>query len=361
MTSVTGLTVEAYTISTDAPESDGTLEWHSTTMIVVEISAGDMKGLGYTYGDAAVADVITRTLAPIVVGRDAMAIAGAHAAMRRAVRNIGGSGIASSAIAAVDIALWDLKARLLDVSLLTLLGAAREAVPVYGSGGFTSYSVDRLQRQLSDWVQDGIDAVKMKVGRDACADRDRVDAARRAIGDRPRLFVDANGAYSRKQALEQAEIFATDHVEWFEEPVSSDDREGLHLIRDRAPAGIDIAAGEYAYVPDDFRDLLAAGAVDVLQADATRCGGITGFLEAGALCDAWNLPLSTHTAPGVHAFVGCAVPRVRHIEYFYDHVRIERMAFDGVLTPFGGLLRPDVSRPGLGLTLKRADLERFAA
>jgi L-alanine-DL-glutamate epimerase-like enolase superfamily enzyme len=358
---VTKLMVEAYTIPTDAPESDGTLEWHATTLVVVQVVAGDTLGLGYVYGDAMTADVIAREMTPIVVGQDAMATAALHAAMRRAVRNVGGSGIASTAIAAVDIALWDLKARLLNVPLVTLLGAARDAVPVYGSGGFTSYSIDRLQQQLADWTREGLGAVKMKVGRDAVADVERVAAARQAIGDGPQLFVDANGAYSRKQALHQADLFATHRVEWFEEPVSSDDREGLRLIRDRAPAGMDIAAGEYAYVPGDFLTLLTAGAVDVLQADATRCGGVTGFLEAGALCDAWNLPLSAHTAPGIHAHLGCAVPRVRHIEYFYDHVRIERIAFDGVLTPTSGLLRPDTSRPGLGLILKRSDLARFAA
>jgi L-alanine-DL-glutamate epimerase-like enolase superfamily enzyme len=202
--------------------------------------------------------------------------------------------------------------------------------------------------------------VKMKVGRDAGVDPARVHAARAAIGDRAQLFVDANGAYTRKQALALALRFAEDDVRWFEEPVSSDDLDGLRLIRDRAPAGMDIAAGEYGFDPFYFRRMLDAGAVDVLQADATRCGGVSGFLAAHALCDARGLPLSAHCAPALHVHLGCALPRVCHIEYFHDHQRIERMLFDGVTVPREGLLSPDLGRPGLGLDLKGADAQRFA-
>ncbi len=265
------------------------------------------------------------------------------------------------AISAVDIALWDLKARLLDLPLSILLGPVRESVPVYGSGGFTSYSEKQLQNQLAGWVEQGITRVKMKIGHDAKADIRRVHAAREAIGRNVELFVDANGAYSRKQALEQAQKFAGLNVSWFEEPVSSDDLAGLRLLRDRVPAGMEIAAGEYGYDSGYFRRMLAAGAVDVLQADATRCGGITGFLQAAALCEAHHLPLSAHTAPSVHTHLGCAATPLRHLEYFHDHVRIEKAFFDGVRSPVNGQLEPDLSRPGMGIELKRADAQRFAA
>jgi L-alanine-DL-glutamate epimerase-like enolase superfamily enzyme len=260
----------------------------------------------------------------------------------------------------VDIALWDLKARLLDVPLVGLLGAVRDSAPVYGSGGFTSYSTRQLCQQLAGWVRQGIPRVKMKVGTDPRDDAERVRAARDAIGLEAELFVDANGAYDRKQALAFAEIFAESGVSWFEEPVTSDDLEGLRLMRDRAPAGMDIAAGEYGYDLWYFRHMLDVGAVDVLQADATRCAGITGFMRAGALCEARSLPFSAHTAPSVHAHPACALPALRHVEYFHDHARIERMLFDGALEPIHGELRPDRSRPGLGLILKRADAARFA-
>jgi L-alanine-DL-glutamate epimerase-like enolase superfamily enzyme len=290
-----------------------------------------------------------------------MAPAASWNAMVSRIRNLGRPGIASMSISAVDIALWDLKARLLNVPLLTLFGAVRNSVPIYGSGGFTSYSDKQLQKQLAGWVEQGITRVKMKVGRNARADIARVRDARTAIGAEAELFVDANGAYSRKQALAQAERFADMNVSCFEEPVSSDDLAGLRLLRDRVPAGMDIAAGEYGYEAGYFRDMLGAGAVDVLQADATRCGGITGFLQVAALCEAHHVPLSAHTAPSVHTHLGCAVTPLRHLEYFHDHVRIENILFDGIRSPVNGELSPDLSRPGMGIEFKRADAQRFAA
>jgi L-alanine-DL-glutamate epimerase-like enolase superfamily enzyme len=350
-----------YRIPTDFPESDGTLEWNSTTLVVVRAHAGNEIGVGYTYADTATASVVHNLLADVVERRDAMAVGACWNAMVGRTRNLGRPGIVSMAISAVDTALWDLKARLLNLPLVTLLGAVRAAAPVYGSGGFTSYPERKLQSQLRGWVEHGIPRVKMKIGRDAAADISRVRAARKAIGRDAELFVDANGAYSRKQALAQAQAFTEFGVKWFEEPVSSDDLAGLHLLRDRAPAGIDIAAGEYGYDLTYFQRMLAAEAVDVLQADATRCGGFTGFLEVAALCQAFHVPLSAHCAPALHMHVCCAATPIRHIEYFHDHVRIERMFFDGVRPPVNGELQPDLSRPGMGLELKRADAQRFAA
>lgn len=352
-----GIEVAAYTIPTDFPEADGTLGWRQTTVVVVEAISGDVRGVGYTYANVATGRLIVDTLTDVVIGQDVMDIPGAWCAMVHSIRNLGRPGMVSMAIAAVDVALWDLKARLLDVSLLNLLGAVRDSVPVYGSGGFTSYPIPRLTEQLAGWVAAGIPRVKMKIGTHSADDVDRVRAVRDAIGPEAELFVDANGAYSRKFALRQAERFAALDVNWFEEPVSSDDLEGLRLLRDRAPLGIEIAAGEYGYDLWYFRHMLEAGAVDVLQADATRCGGISNFLRVGALCEARSLPLSAHTAPSLHAHPCCALAPVRHVEYFHDHARIEHMLFDGALTPVNGALHPDRGRPGLGLVIKRRDAE----
>jgi L-alanine-DL-glutamate epimerase-like enolase superfamily enzyme len=347
--------VSAFAVPTETPESDGTLQWDKTTLVLVEVTAEARVGLGYSYADQATATLIKSTLADVVVGMNPMDVGGAHSAMVHQIRNLGRPGIASMAISAVDNALWDLKAKLLDLSLLDLLGAVREGAEIYGSGGFTSYSIGKLQEQLGGWAAEGIKSVKMKIGRDPASDLERVRAARKAVGPAVRLFVDANGAYTRKQALSQAQKFAKLDVTWFEEPVSSDDLEGLRLIRDRAPAGMNIAAGEYGYDPTYFRRMLDAGAVDVLQADATRCTGLTGFLQAGALCDSFHLPFSFHCGPSMHAAVACAVPAFWIGEYFFDHVRIERMFFDGVLLPVKSRLVPDRSRPGFGLEFKRAD------
>ncbi len=352
--------VSAYTIPTDFPESDGTIAWDKTTIVIVHARAGNLTGIGYSYADVSTAKLIDSLLKHVVEGRDAMDVNGAWLEMVRAIRNLGRPGIASMAISAVDIALWDLKARLLRLPLAKLLGAIRTGIPVYGSGGFTSYSKEQLQRQLSGWVGSGIRMVKMKVGREPADDPQRVRTAREAIGKEPRLFVDANGAYTRKQALELAERFRDDSdVSWFEEPVSSDDLEGLRLMRDRGPAGMEIAAGEYGYDANYFRHMLQADAVDVLQADATRCGGISGFLQAAALCAARSLPLSAHTGPSVHMHVCCAVEKAVHVEYFHDHVRIEHMLFDGVVKPEDGQLHPDLAREGLGLELRADDASRY--
>lgn len=353
------LTVTVATIPTDFPESDGTFAWDKTTIVIAEATSGAVSGLGYTYADLSTATLIESLLTKVVVGRDAMDIPGTWNAMVHAVRNLGRPGTSSMAISAVDIALWDLKSNLLRLPLVKLLGAVRSNIAVYGSGGFTSYSDDQLRTQLSHWVESGVRMMKMKVGREPACDVERVRCAREAIGQAPKLFVDANGAYNRKQALKLASVFKESGISWFEEPVSSDDLEGLRLIRDRAPEGISIAAGEYGYDAGYFRRMLDAGAVDILQADATRCGGITGFLQADVLCAAHNLPLSAHTAPAVHMHVCCAAPRAVHLEYFHDHVRIENLIFDGVQSPRNGELAPDLSRYGLGLDIRREALSRY--
>lgn len=356
------LEVAAYTVPTDAPEADGTLSWEATTIVVVHARSGDDQGVGYTYADVSTARLVQSKLAGVVEGRDAMSPQSSWLAMVGAIRNLGRPGISSMAIAAVDLALWDLKARLLGLPLCRLIGMAHDHLPVYGSGGFTAYSLARLQEQLAGWVERGIPRVKMKVGSVPGDDPERVRCARDAIGPNAELFVDANGAYTRKQALDLAERFRADSgVSWFEEPVSSDDLEGLRLLRDRAPAGMNVAAGEYGYDANYFHRMLEAGAVDVLQADVTRCAGVTELLRVDGLCRARGLPLSLHCGPAIHLHPGLALGQLVHLEYFHDHVRIEHLLFDGVINPRQGALHPDLSRPGNGLELKRSEAERYAA
>ncbi len=361
-TAIDRLEVGAYTIPTDGPEADGTLSWSQTTIVVVHAAGGGERGRGYTYADLATAQLIETKLTAVVEGADALSPQAAWSAMVGAVRNLGRPGISSMAIAAVDLALWDLKARLLGLPLCRLLGPVRDRVPIYGSGGFTSYDRERLQRQLRDWVRRGIPRVKMKVGSAPEDDPQRVRWAREAIGPDVELFVDANGAYRRRQALELAERFHADAgVSWFEEPVSSDDLAGLRLVRDRAPAGVEVAAGEYGYDAVYFRRMLDAGAVDVLQADVTRCAGITELLRVDALCRAANVPLSLHCGPAIHLHPALALGQLVHLEYFHDHERIEGMLFDGAPEPTDGALLPDLDRAGNGLALKASEAERYAA
>ncbi len=357
---VARVAASAYKIPTDAPESDGTLEWSSTTMVLAEVTACGATGIGYTYGNDAIARLIEGPISEALNGADALATSGCWLAMVGRLRNQGRPGLTSMAVAAVDAALWDLKGHLLGAPVVQLLGAARPWVEMYGSGGFTSYSDEQLRGQLGRWTAEGHRAVKMKVGRDPARDPHRLQVARAAIGDEVRLMIDANGAFDRKRAVAFADMAAGYGVTWFEEPVTSDDLPGLRLVRDRAPAPMAVAAGEYGYDTRYFEQMLSAGAVDVLQADATRCGGITGFMAADALCQAHCIDLSAHCGPSLHCHPACAAKRCINVEGFHDHVRIESMLFDGAPVPNGGRLAPDLGRPGLGLEFKRADAARFA-
>jgi len=351
-----------YVIPTDAPEADGTLAWSETTMVLVTARAGGEQGIGWTYAAAAAATVVADMLAGTVLGRSAFDVTGATEAMARAVRNIGRPGVAAMAISAVDVALWDLKARLLGLPAADLLGRVREHVPAYGSGGFTSYDEHQTREQLSGWVdREHIPRVKIKIGEawggNERRDLARVALARQVIGAGTELYVDANGGYTTGQAVRVAHQMADYHVTWFEEPVSSQDLAGLAAVRSQVLP--DVAAGEYSWSLADSARLIEAGAVDCLQLDLTRCGGISEFMRGAALAAAHSMQVSAHCAPTLHAHVGAATANLRHVEYFHDHQRIERLLFDGALDAHGGVLTPDAGRPGLGVQLRTADAEQY--
>jgi L-alanine-DL-glutamate epimerase-like enolase superfamily enzyme len=356
---VTALEISAYSIPTQTPEADGTIEWNSTTLILVEITAADKTGIGYTYATEATALVIDKVLKRIVINANALDVPLLNAKMIAAIRNDGQTGIAMMAVSAVDNALWDLKAKLLDVPLCNLLGKAKEGMLIYGSGGFTSYNKKQLQQQLIGWVDGGIQHVKIKIGADPSKDVERVKEAREVIGKDCSLFVDANGAYTVKQAIENSYRFKEFDISWFEEPVISDNLEGLQFIRGHVQPEVNIAAGEYGYNLPYFNQMLKAQAVDILQADATRCGGITNFLKAGHLAEAYQIPFSSHCAPALHLHAALSLDRFYIAEYFYDHARIENMLFHGVTQSKNGMIYPNLSRPGMGIEFKRADAEKY--
>lgn len=353
--------VEAWTVPTDAPEADGTLGWDSTTVVLVRVAAGGRSGLGWTYADVSAAEVVRAALAGVVTGLDALDVPSANEAMVRAVRNMGRPGVAATALSAVDIALWDLKARLLDVSLAALLGRCRESVPAYGSGGFTTWDDERLAREVHRWTDAGMSAVKIKIGEAdgtrVRRDLERASSVRQLVGSDVDVFVDANGGYTAGQAARVGAALDDLGVTWFEEPVTSDDVRGLAGLRRQLRC--DVCAGEYSWSPQDAWRLVAGDAVDCLQADVTRCGGITGWLRIAALAEAAGLEVSTHCAPQLSAHVAVAVPNARHVEWFHDHVRLAPMLFDGSLDVRDGALTPDPRRPGHGLA-RRAEVSELA-
>jgi L-rhamnonate dehydratase len=345
------------------PESDGTLTWDSTGVVLVEVAAGEVGGLGWTYASAAAGAVVRGTLASALQGAEVEDVPACWMAMRRAVRNDGDAGLAAAAISAVDVALWDRFARARGVPLAVAAGTFRRAVPIYGSGGFCSDDDARLRAELEGWLAAGADKVKLKVGADPADDPRRVAFAREVIGPDVALFVDANGAYDPREAVARAHELdrAGGGIAWLEEPVTSRDPDGLRFVRAHVPSHVAVAAGEYLNWPADARVLLAAGAVDVLQADATRCGGITGLRAIGALAAAHGIPLSAHCAPALHTHAACTVERLAHLEYFHDHARLEPLLFDGVVAPIDGALRFAADRPGHGLAVKDDALARFHA
>lgn len=355
------LEVFACSVPTDRPESDGTLAWNASTIVIVEASAAGATGIGYTYTDPSAAALIKRTLGPVVAGCDALAPGEAWNAMVHSTRDLGRAGIAGSAISAIDVALWDLKARLLDVPLATALGAVRDVAPLVGSGDYCTYSPSDVANQLGEWAETGMRRVKMCVGWDDDDDLARLSAARAAIGDDVALHVDAAGAYSRKQALAWAQRYTLLDVTWFEEPVPEADVEGLRIVRDRAPSRVEVAAGRRCFDTAAVEHLTTAGAVDCIELNVSRCGGFTGLLSAAAFADAKGLDCSTSGAPQLSAHVGLAARRLRHVEYPHDHARVEETIFDNVLRPIDGVLSPDRSVAGNGLVLRRADMVRFAA
>ncbi len=350
-----------YTFPTPAPESDGTLTWEATTAVTVTVTAGNLTGLGWTYSSPAAADIVTGKLGDVVRGRDVQDVPGSWEAMIRACRNLGRPGVVSAAVAAVDIALWDLKAKLLDVPLHALFGRARESVPVYGSGGFTSLTDDELREQVDGWLTAGCRAVKIKVGDSwgAALERDlqRTSLLRDLVGPDVDLMVDANGAYNRGQAARMGRAYDELGVVWFEEPLSSDDLSGLSRLRGQLRC--DVAAGEYADSALYVQRMLAAAAVDCLQIDVTRCAGYTEWLRCAAIAASHNLDISGHCAPSLHAPVAAAVPNLRHVEWFADHARLEPLLVHGLPAVTSGALHL-TDAPGHGMTL-RLEAERWRA
>ncbi len=356
---VDSVTARACTVPTDAPEADGTLSWEATSLVVVTVSCDGIDGLGWSYGPPACAGLVDQLLRDVVLGSDPMDVAGTWSRMVATARNAPRVGAVGYAISAVDVALWDLKARLLGISLSQLFGRVHTTVPVYGSGGFTTYSDERMVDQLTGWTSRGIEDVKIKIGQDRGRterrDLHRIELARESVGPTVGLFVDANGAYGRKQAVRVLAAASEARVSWFEEPVSSDDLDGLRAVREGVDA--DVTAGEYGTDVYYFRRMCAAGAVDCLQVDATRCGGYSEWLRAAAVAASFGLEVSAHCAPNLHAHVAAATPNLRHLEWFHDHVRVESRLFSGCLQPEGGRLRPDAELCGHGL---RLDLDRAA-
>jgi L-alanine-DL-glutamate epimerase-like enolase superfamily enzyme len=353
-TEIRELRVSTYRVPTPAPQADGTASWDATEVLVVQPVAGDYIGLGWSYCSApAAARVVADLLGPVVIGADALEVSRVWQRMVHTVRNAGRPGLVSMAIAAVDIALWDLAAKLHGLPLDRLLGRVRDRVPVYGSGGFVTLDDAALTAELRHWTDElGVTAVKIKVAErwGAAPERDlaRTRRARQVVGDAVQLMVDANGGYTIGQARRLGAAYDDLGVSWFEEPVSSEDLTGLAQLRRQLSC--DVAAGEYCDSVAYAHAMCRARAVDCLQVDVTRCAGITEWLRVAAIAAGFGLQVSGHCAPALHTAPALAAPNLRHVELFADHERLEPLLFDGVPTVSSGHLIP-ADRPGNGMRL----------
>lgn len=351
--------VSAYASPYDRPIANGLYTYTHTEICLVELeTAAGIVGIGWTHGGS----IVRRALEEVA----AMAIGQPLSTER--VRGcldrpkiLGRGGLASRAVAAVDIAVWDAIGKESGRSIHQMLGGYRDRVPAYVAGGYYGEGKGRddLQREVAAKVAGGANAIKMKIGAASIADDlIRVDAVREAVGSAVKLLVDANNAYSRLDALKMARHLEERDIYWFEEPLAPDDSAGAAELARRTD--IPIALGENEYMLPGFRDLVHAGAADILNADAQVLGGITDWQKVAHYAAANHLPVAPHGDQEIHVHLVGAVPNGLIVEYYDSSLNALKSAMFSEqleLNSDGTVTVPD--RPGLGLELDRRELERF--
>jgi len=351
---------EAFQDATMLPPPTGA-RGRRVLFVEVHSDAGPV-GLGWTAGLRATRAVVMDTLRETLIGKDPFDTEGLWNEMFWRVRGFGRKGVAFQAISAVDIALWDLKAKALGLPLYKLLGACHDSVPVYGSGGWTNYTEAELVREQMSYVEQGYPAIKMKIGKEF-GQREREDlarlaAVRRAAGDEITLYVDANNGYTAKQAIRVARGLEEREVAWFEEPVLADDVDGLAQVA-RATS-IPVATGEHEYTKFGFKDLLARGGADIAQPDVGRVGGVTEWLKVAHLAHAFNLPVASHAFAPIHLHLAMATPNILVVEMLGTETASNRVFFTELPQPKNGRWAPFPDRPGLGVELRPAAVNKLA-
>lgn len=340
------------------PIADSTHTLKTIDWVLVDIFAegglvGSSHMLTFDYGRELLRGIIDYELKDVVVGMDATLISSVWQACWNRVEYIGQSGVAAWGIAAIDIALWDLLGKSLNCPVYKLLGAHQEQVPIYGSGGWLTYSLDQLLAEATSYVQQGFTAVKMKVGsHDVQHDAERVRAVREAIGPKIQLMVDANQAWTPRQAIEFSRKVQDCDLFWFEEPIQKDDHDGYRALS--TAMNIPVAAGEREYSLEAFRELLDQRALPIVQPDVLRLGGISRCLKLSHLAEAFNARIASHFYKEIDIHWMAAVNNGLFLEYFpwLDPLLVHPLEVKN------GMARvPD--RPGLGIEFKREAIKEF--
>lgn len=321
-----------------------------------------VEGFGLGQSNPGTREIIERAFKDLLIGRDPFDIERLWSDMFWRVRGYGRKGVAFCAISAVDIALWDLKAKALGLPLYKLLGPYADSVPIYGSGGWTNFTLAELIAETEGWVEQGVKRVKIKVGKDfgnaEREDIERVAAVRRALGDDVAIYIDANNGYHPKQAIYMAREFERYQVGWFEEPLLADDIDGLARVA--ASTTIPVATGEHEYTKYGFRDLIARGGADIVQPDVGRVGGVTEWMKAAHLAHAFDLPVAPHGVQLVHLHLCCATPNLKVVEYLKVAHDADKVWYTEFPEHENGMWSPFPDKPGLGLELDPAAVEKYA-
>jgi len=362
MTTISSVGVDHYRIPLPVVLSDSThgdiAEFELVTVRVRDVAGAE--GLGYTYtvgrGGAAVAALIKHDLCSVLLDAEADRIEALWQRMWWAIHYGGRGGFASLAISAVDIALWDLKARRFGTPLWRLLGGHDPRVPAYAGGIDLDFSLDQLLRQTDDNLKKGFRAIKMKVGRARLSeDLERVRAMREHLGVDFPLMVDANMRWSVDEAVRAARGLSGFAVYWLEEPTIPDDVEGhRRIVRD---GGLPIATGENLHTLYEFKQMIASGGVTFPEADVTNCGGVTAFIKIAHMAEAFNLPITSHGAHDVTIQLLAALPNRSYLEV--HGFGLERFLAHPLDLADGFATAPE--RPGHGVEFDWLGLEMVRA
>ena len=349
-----GIPIQDATMPT--PKTDG----RSQLFVHIYTDEG-YEGLGMAEATPGTRQVIQDALSRILIGKDPSDIEKLWDQMFWAVRGFGRKGVAFCAISAVDIALWDLKGKILGLPLYKLLGAYTDSVPIYGSGGWTNFTEKELIQEMEGYIESGINRVKMKVGKDygksEREDINRVEAVRKAVGDDVTIFLDANNGYYKKQAIYMAKEFEQFQVGWLEEPLIPDDIGGMANVSQATH--IPIASGEHEYTKYGFRDLVQRGGADIVQPDIARVGGVTEWMKIAHLCQAFNLPIAPHAMQLPHLHVACAIPNLKAVEYMNTQLEGDRIWYTEFPEQRNGMWSPFKDKPGLGLELDHYSISKY--
>ena len=344
--------VSIYYVSTEdcAGVGDSTLRYDKASMAIIELKTdAGLSGYGITIKDD-IADLVKNRLKPILIGRDPLDIEDLWQEMFLQMRGAGRKGLCLVALSAVDIALWDLKGKILNLPLYKIFGGSKKFIPTYSSGGWTSYTMEELLNEMKSFVDLGYTTIKMKVGvefgKNIKEDARRVRAVREMVGPKIDIIIDANNVWDSGTAVRFAELIKDCDVAAFEEPVCADDIPGLGRIR--KSINIPLATGEHEYTKHGMRDLLVGNAVDIVQLDATKAGGITEMLKVSAMCQAWNLLFAPHCFEILHMHLLSVAPNAFKLEKLFLFNGIMRRCIKNYPEPVNGILEiPDL--PGLGL------------